>query len=127
MGALVRREPIRLFSDGRATRAFCYVTDAIRAMLHVLLADVSGEVFNVGNDEEEIAMGELAERASSIGGPPAVPVVHERSGDEDYVTDNPQRRCPDLTKLRSTFDWEPRVPLLVGLERTYRSYVEAAA
>jgi UDP-glucuronate decarboxylase len=125
VGALVRREPIRLFSDGRATRAFCYVSDAIRAMWHVLLSGLAGEVFNVGNDEEEIAIGELAERAAAIGGPPAVPVLYERSPDADYVTDNPQRRCPDLTKLRSTFTWQPRVPLLVGLERTYRSNLMA--
>jgi UDP-glucuronate decarboxylase len=125
IGSLVRREPIRLFSDGRATRAFCYVTDAIRAMWHVLLAGAPGEIFNVGNDEEEIAIGTLAERASAIGGPPAVPVVHERSADPDYVTDNPQRRCPDLTKLRAAFPWKPLVPLLVGLDRTYRANVEA--
>lgn len=126
LGALVRREPISLFSDGRATRAFCYVTDAIRAMWHILLADAGGgEVFNVGNDEEEISIAELTRRAAEIGGPPALEVRHATSTDADYVSDNPQRRCPDLTKLRSTFPWEPQVPLLSGLERAYRSYLEA--
>jgi UDP-glucuronate decarboxylase len=126
MGALVRREPIRLFSDGRATRAFCYATDAVRAMWHVLMSGASGEVFNVGNDEEEVSIGQLVDRASSIGGPPSLPVLREASGDEHYLTDNPQRRCPDLGKLRSAFPWQPRVPLADGLERTYRSYLEAA-
>lgn len=127
MGSLVRREPIRLLSNGHATRAFCYVTDAVRAMWRILLSDVNGEAFNVGNDGEEIEIGELVERARAIGGPPPLDVVFEVSDDEEYVTDNPQRRCPDLTKLRSTFGWEPRVRLAEGLERTYRSYVEVRA
>lgn len=122
--ALVNRDPIRLLSDGRATRAFCYVTDAVRAMWHVLLSGAGGEIFNIGNDQEEITIRELAVRARSIGGPPDVEVVFEHSDDPDYVTDNPQRRCPDLTKLRSTFDWEPLVPLAAGLERTYRAQLE---
>lgn len=123
MNALVRREPIELFSDGRATRTFCYISDAIRAMWHVLLSDVKGEAFNVGNDEEEISILELAKRASRIGGPPALEVNHQISSDQHYLTDNPQRRCPDLTKLRAHFPWQPRVSLDAGLERTWRSYL----
>jgi dTDP-glucose 4,6-dehydratase/UDP-glucuronate decarboxylase len=126
LGSLVRREPISLFSNGEATRAFCYVTDAIRAMWHVLLSDVAVEIFNVGNDLDEVAIAELAAQAAVLGGPPSLPVVHAASHDSDYVSDNPQRRCPDLTKLRSTFPWVPRVPLLTGIERAYRSYLEAA-
>jgi dTDP-glucose 4,6-dehydratase len=126
LGSLVRREPITLYSDGRATRSFCYVTDAIRAMWRVLLSDVAGEAFNVGNDEEEISVADLATRAAKVGGPPSLPVAFEASDDADYVSDNPQRRCPDLTKLRSTLGWEPQVSLSTGLERAYRSYVEAA-
>src|SRR5215472_4008550 len=36
MKAALKRDPIVLFSDGRATRAFCYVTDAVHAMWQVL-------------------------------------------------------------------------------------------
>jgi UDP-glucuronate decarboxylase len=124
IGALVRREPISLFSDGRATRAFCYVTDAIRALWLVLLRGEGGEIFNVGNDEEEISIADLAARAANVGGPPPLPVVFAASDDSDYLSDNPQRRCPDLAKLRSSFPWQPQVPLASGLERTYRSYLE---
>ncbi len=124
IGALVRRTPIELYSDGRATRAFCYVGDAARAMWHVLLSADAGEAFNVGNDQEEVSMLELAERARHIGGPPPLEVRHRASADADYVTDNPQRRCPDLRKLRSAFPWQPLVSLDAGLDRTWRSYLE---
>jgi dTDP-glucose 4,6-dehydratase/UDP-glucuronate decarboxylase len=123
MTAALARQPIVLFSDGRATRSFCYVADAIRGMLAVLLADVAGEAFNVGNDEQEISMGELARLMAGIASPPPLPVEHRISADAHYLTDNPQRRCPVLTKLRG-LGWQPQVGLAEGLARTLRSYQE---
>ena len=49
------------------------------------------------------------------------------SNDEHYLTDNPQRRCPDLAKLRSLGGWTPTVPLREGLARTLASYRGTAA
>ena len=60
MTAALERKPIVLYSDGRATRTFCYIRDAIRACWYVLLSDASGEPFNIGNDEGEISMNDLA-------------------------------------------------------------------
>lgn len=34
------------------------------------------------------------------------------------VEDDPQRRKPDITRARKFLNWEPRVPLKVGLEKT---------
>lgn len=126
MSAALERRPVELFSDGRATRAFCYVSDAIRAMWHVLLSDADGEVFNVGNDEREITIGELAEVLREVAGPPSLEIKYRVSQDKHYLTDNPQRRCPDLAKLRSRFGWSPKIPLHKGLERTLQSYQRVA-
>ena len=128
-GALERR-PLVLYSDGRATRAFCYISDAARAFWRLLLSDASGEAFNVGNDEEtsiRALADRLASAALAVLGPPAPPVTFQVSDDQNYLTDNPQRRCPDLSKLRGRFPWQPRMPLTEGLARTLRSYAEASA
>jgi dTDP-glucose 4,6-dehydratase/UDP-glucuronate decarboxylase len=126
MSAALSRRPLVLYSDGRATRSFCYVSDAIRAMWFVLLSGANGEAFNVGNDEREINIGELARELVAIAGPPTLDVVQEMSPDAHYLTDNPQRRCPDLRKLKSYFDWKPQMTLVEGLRRTLRSYQEQA-
>jgi UDP-glucuronate decarboxylase len=125
MSAALERRPIELFSDGRATRAFCYVADIARAIWYILLSNADGEAFNVGNDEREITIGELAEILREVAGPPRLEIVHKVSEDKYYLTDNPQRRCPNLTKLRSRFPWTPRTSLSEGLKRTLLSY-EAA-
>jgi UDP-glucuronate decarboxylase len=32
--------------------------------------------------------------------------------------DDPQQRCPDISRARRLLDWEPRVDLETGLRRT---------
>ncbi len=122
MAAAVRREPLVLYSDGRATRSFCYIGDFIRALWLILLSDANGEVFNAGNDEGEISIRDLTLLVQELAGPPRPDVQFAASTDPHYLTDNPQRRCPDLTKLRSRFPWRPQVGLAEGLRRTLRSY-----
>lgn len=119
MTAALGGRPIVLFSDGRATRSFCYVSDAITGMLHVLASGANGEAFNVGNDAEEISMVQLAHVLAEIAG---VSVTFGRTADQHYLTDNPQRRCPNITKLRQLADWRPAVSLRAGLSRTLESY-----
>jgi UDP-glucuronate decarboxylase len=124
IGAAVRRDPIVMYSDGRATRAFCYITDAITAMWHVLLSGGTGEIFNVGNDSEEVNMHQVAERVREVAGPPILEIEYRQSADANYVTDNPQRRCPDLSKLRGQFPWQPEIGLTEGLGRTLSANLE---
>ncbi len=122
MSAALERRPIELFSDGRSTRAFCYISDIIRAIWFILLSDADGEAFNVGNDEREITIGEVAEVLREAAGPPRLEILQNVSEDKHYLTDNPQRRCPDLTKLRTRFPWTPKISLAEGLKRTLLSY-----
>jgi dTDP-glucose 4,6-dehydratase/UDP-glucuronate decarboxylase len=125
VSAALKQRPLVLYSDGHATRSFCYVSDAIRAILLILLSDADGEAFNVGNDEREISIVDLAHELAAVARPEPLEVLHESSADPHYLTDNPQRRCPDLTKLRTRFQWQPKVSLREGLRRTLESYQEA--
>ena len=129
MTQVLADRPIEMLSDGRPTRAFCYVTDAIALMMRVLASRISGEPFNTGSDEQEISMGDLARIVAQAGaevlGRPPVDVRLQVSDDVDYLTGNPQRRCADLRKSRAAFpDWKIRVPLASGLSRTFQHHVE---
>jgi dTDP-glucose 4,6-dehydratase/UDP-glucuronate decarboxylase len=119
MLAAVEGRPIVLFSDGKPTRSFCYVADFVVAMLHLLVTGPAGEAFNVGNDEE-ISIGDLAHLMSDIAG--GIGVELQTSEDPNYVTDNPNRRCPDLSKTKATIPWVPEVDLRAGLERSLAHY-----
>lgn len=114
--------PITLFSDGRATRSFCYVADFCTALLLLLAEGRAGEAYNVGSDEE-VTIREAAETLDALPGV-GVGVRFATSEDADYLTDNPSRRCPDLSKVRAAVGWEARVSLREGLRRTLDSYRE---
>jgi len=120
MSAAVEKRPLVLLSDGTPTRSFCYVTDQIRGILHVLLKGKPGQSYNVGNDHE-ISIRELAETMCDVAGMPRSEVRFEKSPDPHYLSDNPNRRCPDLTRLRA-LGWRPLVSLAEGLGRTLESY-----
>ena len=114
--------PIELYSDGRATRSFCYISDAVAASLLLLLSSNNGEPFNVGNDEE-ITIERLAQEVSlAFDDHPNVQFASSK--DPDYLVDNPQRRCPDLTKVKQAIPWEPTVMLREGIRRTIQWHKE---
>lgn len=122
LAAALEERPIVLFSDGRVTRSFCYVADFVVATLLLMVSDAAGEAFNVGNDTE-VSIGDAARTMDEVTGG-SCGVRFETHDDPDYLTDNPGRRCPDLTKTRATIDWEPTVELREGLDRTLRHHRE---
>lgn len=111
--------PLVLHSDGAPTRSFCYVTDATTAFLDLLVSEHQGEAFNVGTPEE-VSMAELAALVGELFDGQAV--QHQAATDAHYLTDNPRRRCPDISKIRRLLGWGPRVSLREGLARMVRYY-----
>lgn len=117
--------PLVLFSDGAATRSFCYVSDFTEAcMMLMMMPEADGEAFNVGN-AEEVSIAAAARTMAEVAGTPALPVLFETSPEGAYLVDNPQRRCPDLSKLHRLTGFAARVMLREGLTRSLDSYREA--
>jgi nucleoside-diphosphate-sugar epimerase len=110
-----------MLSDGSPTRTFCYVADAIVGYFKILVRGRAGEAYNIGNETPEISMLTLAEMlaaaARDLFGYTGK-VVRKVSGDQEYLTDNPQRRCPIIAKAREELGFEPEVPIEEGLRRT---------
>jgi UDP-glucuronate decarboxylase len=107
----LRGEPITIHGDGTQTRSFTYVSDTVRALL--LLATCgrcSGEVYNVGSDEE-ISILQLAHLVKEVTGSNS-PIVYTAPRPDD-----PRRRRPDITKIKG-LGWTPIVKLKEGLYLT---------
>ncbi len=108
----LRNEPITIYGDGTHTRSFCYVDDLIEAIVRLMHGpdDFTGPV-NLGNPRE-ITVGELARKIIDLTGSRSqidyLPLPH----------DDPKRRQPDISLARQKLQWEPKVPLDEGLQRT---------
>lgn len=112
-----------MLSDGSPTRTFCYATDAITGYYKVLVRGQDGEGYNVGIERPEISMAQLAnlvaETSRELFGYRGK-VVLGKAQEADYLVDNPNRRCPDITKARTQLAFNPRV---LPPEGVYRSLV----
>ena len=120
---ILNNNKIVILSDGKVTRTFCYISDAITGYLKILLSDYNGESFNIGTSGPEITMFELAQKISFIvNGNDKFEYEYYKSNDINYLADNPQRRCPDLTKSKNLLGYEPKISLDEGLTRIYNFY-----
>lgn len=122
---ILAERDVVLLSDGSPSRTFCYVADAVAGYLRVLLKGQSGQAYNVGTPSPEISIRELANRCVSVAEEMfgyEGKVVFKNSEDEHYLTDNPNRRCPDITKAKTELEYHPKISLAEGLKRSLLWY-----
>ncbi len=68
-------------------------------------------------------MLDLARKVIEISGK-NLQVSYQKSDDKEYLTDNPQRRCPIIKKAKTMLGYDPSVSLEEGLLRTYEYYID---
>lgn len=120
-------DDIVMYSSGSPSRTFCYVADAVVGYFKALVNGTSGEAYNIGVEGPEITVADLADRMVSIAKKDfgfRGKVVRSKNSDKDYLTDNPERRCPSISKARKDLGYAPNVPLDEGLFRTLTWYKE---
>jgi UDP-glucuronate decarboxylase len=105
-------QDITLYGDGMQTRSFCFVDDLIDGMMAMMNGPDSfvGPV-NLGNPGE-FTMKQLAEEVIELTGAKSKIVHLPRPADD------PSQRRPDISLAKEKLDWEPRIPLRVGLRKT---------
>tara|TARA_R110002020_G_scaffold128694_4_gene288403 strand:+ start:610 stop:1602 length:993 start_codon:yes stop_codon:yes gene_type:complete len=103
-------KPITVYGDGSQTRSFCHVSDQVTGLLHVIENEVT-EPINIGNPDERSIL-DIANLVKIICNSDSeiitVPLPPERRGD-------PKQRCPDISKIKNLYGWEPKVTLEYGL------------
>lgn len=115
---LMEGKSLQIYGHGDQTRTFCYVTDAIGGFLRVLMDGVPGEPYNIGNPFPEISMKELAvEVARALGRDKVDFDVIDYP--DTYPADEPNRRCPDISKATQQLGYAPRVGLGEGMKRFF--------
>lgn len=107
----LRGEPLTVHGQGMQTRSFCYVEDLVRGLQGLMESDqTDGEIYNLGNPQE-YTIATVAAMVCELAGVPTriTNVLSPRS-------DDPERRCPDISKIQAAIGWRPLVQLREGLE-----------
>lgn len=115
---ILTNKNITLFSQGLQTRTFCYVTDAIVGYIKTLILGKMGESYNIGVEKEEVSIYNLAKKMKDLASKNfgySGKISFKKSEDKNYLTDNPNRRCPKITKAGRDLDFKPQITLDQGL------------
>ena len=108
----LKGEPITIYGDGSQTRSFCFVDDLVDGLMRLMASpDSETGPINLGNPAENTIL-ELAQKVIAM------------TGSKSHIemrplpSDDPRQRNPDISKARKILQWEPKVTLDKGLEKT---------
>lgn len=113
----LKGEPLMVSGDGRQTRDFLYVGDAVLAYLALVenIGSINGETFNIGTGRQTSIIG-LAEKIIELTGSGSeIVFTAPRRGDLRALE-------ADISKIKRALGWKPRCSLEEGLERTIAWY-----
>ncbi len=104
-------EDLQVYGDGKQTRVFCHVKDAVDALSCLTgREDSYGEVFNIGG-EGEVSIAELAEKVIEISNSRSKVVFVPYSQAYSQGFEETFRRVPDTSKIRTLTGWRPKYSL----------------
>lgn len=109
--AALNKEPLIVYGDGTQSRTFCAVTDVVQAL--VLLIDSKesiGQAFNIGSTIEN-SITELAQKVIKLTNSSSEIMYKKHSEVFGNNFEEPQRRVPDISKIKKAVGWQPRKSL----------------
>src|SRR5580698_2416018 len=117
MKQALRGEDLTVYGEGSQTRSFCYVSDEIAGILALAASD-EHEPTNIGNPDEFTIL-----KCAQV----ILEVTGSRSNIryEPLPQDDPKQRCPDISKAKRLFGWEPKIDLRTGLKMSLEYFKKA--
>jgi UDP-glucose 4-epimerase len=109
--AAISNQPLTVYGDGTQSRSFCSVTDVVDAL--VLLMDSKesiGQAFNIGSTNE-ITITDLAQKVIKLTNSSSEIVYKRHSEVFGDNFEEPQRRVPDISKIKKSVGWQPKQSL----------------
>ena len=106
----LKNEDITIYGDGSQTRSFCYVDDLVEGLIKMMNSKLAGPV-NLGNPSERTVLDfakiiiKLTNSSSKIVNKP-------------LPSDDPTKRRPDISLAKQELDWQPKVDIIEGLNKT---------
>ncbi len=106
----LRNEPITVYGTGSQTRAFCYVSDLVDALIKLMESNYDKPV-NLGNPDEHTIL-EFAKLIIELTNSKSEIIFKE------LPSDDPTQREPNISIAKETLKWEPKIQIKEGLLKT---------
>lgn len=124
IGAVVDNKNIVLNSDGTAIRAFCYITDALEGIMHVMFKAESGEAFNLANETEPYMIRDVAQMLVDLYPEKELKVEFANASDEVKKGYLGYKITKLNTSKLESLGWKPQIKLKKGMKNTVDYFEE---
>lgn len=114
---VLQGQDIVMKSTGEQFRSWCYVVDAVKGLLYILLKGASGSAYNVADASSNISIRQLAEMVADIGGSK---VVVNAPADDERKGYNPVMQSVYSTKKLEELGWKVMGTMREKMEATIR-------
>jgi nucleoside-diphosphate-sugar epimerase len=112
--AAIAGKPIGIYGDGKQTRDFTFISDAVAANLAAaVVPEALGEVFNIGGGSRVVLLDVLDTMEKVIGKP--IERLHQGLARGDA-----RHTAADVTKARTILGYNPQVSLAEGLAQEWQ-------
>jgi len=115
---IIGNKPISIYGSGNQTRTFCYISDAVVGFVKTLVHGKDGEPYNIGNPSPEVSILQLVQAIESVLERKVLTEIINYP--DTYPADEPNRRCPDISKAISHLGYSPKITLNQGLHRFFQ-------
>ena len=115
-----------IYSDGKPTRTFCYIADAIIGYINTL--NLKGfNIINIGNPNNEVSVLKFTKIFSKCVKKiykSDLKIQFKKNKDQNYLTHSPKRRCPNINLAKKMINYKPRISLEGGIIK-YLKYIRS--
>ena len=112
----LRGKDLTIYGDGSQTRSFCYIDDLVEGILQLLFSRENTPL-NLGNPDE-FSILDFAKIILEITGSPSR-VIHQ-----PLPVDDPRVRRPDIARAVKILNWQPKVGVREGVQKTIPYFQE---
>ncbi len=112
----LENKDITIYGEGSQTRSFCYYSDLIEAFIRLMGQEAIEGPVNLGNPREFTIL-ELAEEVLRLTNSKSKMIFKE------LPSDDPFKRKPDIHLAQEFLNWNPKVQLAEGLDKTINYFV----
>ncbi len=114
--AFIKQDPFSIWGTGDQDRNFTYVQDIVDGLILASEKIEDGSPMNAGRDDR-LTLNESAELVFKIAKWRPKSIFHDLSKPQGVAS-----RAADLTKVRTQFNWEPKVGYQEGFKKTIEWY-----
>jgi len=115
-----------IYSNGKPTRTFCYIADAVIGYLNSL--NLNGfNILNIGNPNNEVSVYKFTKIFSKCVKKEykkLLKIEFKKNKDKNYLIHSPQRRCPNINLAKKLINYKPMIDLENGIKR-YLKYIKS--